>query len=200
MKRVHLGSALLVASIFAASFAALAQARAEPPLRAEPRAESPLRAEPPLATWSARLEPGDARAGEGARIVVRARIAGSWHLYSTTQPAGGSPRTVIRLLPGSSLRQAGRVAQPAPQKKPNAALKITDELYSRAVAFGLPVLIGGGLQGKQRAFVLVSYALCSQRLCSPPATVRLAVSFAIAPGRARASRKRALSSVPPRLG
>src|SRR5712692_11246940 len=68
-------------------------------------------------TWSARFEPADARAGEGARVVVTARIAPGWHIYSLTPAAGGPVPTAIELTPGKVLTAAGKALQPKPERK-----------------------------------------------------------------------------------
>ena len=133
-------------------------------------------AAPELSKWSARLEPADARAGENARIVVTARIAPGWHLYSTTQPAGGSQRTQIALLPNASLKARGKIAQPPFIRKSNPTFRITDELYQGAVSFGVPVVLSQA-QGAQSGMVQVRFQLCSDRLCSPLKTVRVPFSW-----------------------
>lgn len=158
---------------------------------------APLEAAPELARWSARLAPADARAGEGAAVIVTARIAAPWHLYSITQPSGGSQRTTIRLLPGASLQARGKIAQPRPSKKFNPTFKITDELYQGAVSFGVPVVLGAKAHGAQRGMIEVRFQLCSDRLCSPLRTVRVPFSWTPQPGKARANRRVAIASVPP---
>lgn len=165
-------------------------------LLAAPLAPSaPSGAAPDLARWSARLKPRDTRAGEGARIVVTAVLSSPWHLYSTTQPAGGSGRTQITLLPNAGLKARGQIAQPAPMKKSNPAFKITDELYAGAVAFGVPVVLGPA-HGTQRGMVQVRFQLCTDRLCSPLQTVRVPFSWTPQPGPARAWRRKPVASVP----
>lgn len=156
---------------------------------------APTSAEPPPVRWSARLEPSDARAAEGARVVVTARIAAGWHLYSTTQPPGGSLRTRIVLLPSAGLGARGKVVQPPFTRKNNPAFKITDELHQGAVSFGLPVVLGP-MRGNRRGVVEARFQLCSERLCSPPKTVRIPFSWTPRPGKARAGRKSALASLP----
>ncbi len=155
-----------------------------------------LRAAPPEKVhWQARLEPADARAGEGAQIVVTAKIDKGWHLYSLTQPPGGSLPTFIELLSGKTLT-AGKTVQPAPLKKRNDVFKITDELYENAVAFAIPVKIAPNAKGTQAARVRVRFMACTEKVCLPPAQKILPVQFAIAPGAARPDHAAPLSTVP----
>ena len=128
---------------------------------------------------------------------MTAKLAESWHLYSTTQPRGGSHRTTITILPGSSLRMRGKVAQPRPMKKSNPAFKITDELYQSAVSFGVPVVLDARARGPQKGVVEVRFQLCTDRLCSPLQTVRIPFSWTPQLGRARASRRTPVTLMPP---
>src|SRR5215208_3300882 len=69
-------------------------------------------------TWSARLEPADARAGEGAQVVVTAKMKEAWHIYSLTPPSDGVPvPTSVALGPGKALAAAGKAVQRPPVKK-----------------------------------------------------------------------------------
>jgi thiol:disulfide interchange protein DsbD len=141
-------------------------------------------------TWSARLVPPRARAGEGARILVSAVTAPGWHLYSTTQPPGGARPTRIVLLPSRGLKARGKVSQPPPMKKRNPIFNITDELYQGAVSFALPVVLETRVRGPQKGTVEVRFQLCSDRLCSPPQTVRVPFAWTPQPERASKRKKR----------
>lgn len=146
--------------------------------------------------WQARLEPADARAGESAQIVVTAKIAPGWHLYSLTQPPGGSLATTLELVPGHALKSAGNAVQPLPVKKRNPVFKITDELYENAVVFGIPVKIAANTTGAQKAQARVRFMVCTDKTCLPPAEKSIPIAFAVAPGAARAERMAALTAVP----
>lgn len=155
----------------------------------------PLCAAPQKVTWEAQLQPQDVRSGEGAQIVVTAKIDAGWHLYSLTQPPGGSLPTSIELLPGAALKSAGKPVQPAPLKKPNPIFKITDELYEKGVSFGIPVTVTGKA-GKQSAKVKVRYMVCDEKICLPPKTETIPLTFTIAEGAARPEQLTPVSTVP----
>ncbi|MCG9895910.1 MAG: hypothetical protein MH204_10595, partial [Fimbriimonadaceae bacterium] len=66
-----------------ASFAGLAVALAvwaQAPLKSEPQGDE-------NAQFTARLAPADARAGEGAQIVVEAKVSEGWYLYAPSKEA-----------------------------------------------------------------------------------------------------------------
>lgn len=154
-------------------------------------------AAPEKVKWQAQLLPADVRAAESAQIVLTATIEKGWHLYSTTQPAGGSLPTVIQLLPGKALKSSGKVVQPPPLKKFNKIFKITDELYENAVAFGVPVQVTPNLTGPQNAKIRVKFMVCNDKVCLPPATKEIPVTFTPASGPAREDHQAAMSALPP---
>jgi thiol:disulfide interchange protein len=156
----------------------------------------PLAAAPQKVTWQAQLQPSDIRAGEGAQIVLTARLEKGWHLYSTTQPSGGSLPTSIELVPNKALKAVGKVVQPAPLKKPNEVFNITDELYENAVAFGVPVKVNSGITGAEKAKLRVRFMVCTDKTCLPPATVEVPVSFEVGAGEPRAENAAPITEIP----
>ena len=61
----------------------------------------PVLAAPGDVTWTAKLAPVDARAGEGAQIVLTAQIEGDYHLYSLTKRDTGPTVTTLTLEAGA---------------------------------------------------------------------------------------------------
>jgi thiol:disulfide interchange protein DsbD len=147
-------------------------------------------------TWTARLIPADARAGEGAQIVLVAKLTAPWHMYSLTQPDGGPLKTTLQLLPGSALAAAGKGVQPKPKTDFDQGFKINVEIFEGTVAFGLPVTIAKNASGAQTAKVKVRYQLCNASTCLPPEKEEIAVSFTVAKGAARPNRLKAVTTVP----
>src|SRR3712207_6096774 len=89
-------------------------------------------------TWSARLDPADARAGEAARVLLNARIDGGWHIYALTEKGGPIPLS-LALVPGKALQAAGNALQPAPKKKHDEGFQKQVEYHAGEVVFSLPV-------------------------------------------------------------
>ncbi len=155
----------------------------------------PLYAAPVKVHWTAQVKPQDVRSGESAQVILTAKIDEGWHLYSLTQPAGGSLPTTIELVRGAALKSNGKVLQPAPEKKPNAAFKIVDELYEKSVSFGIPVMVTGKA-GAQKAKAKVRFMVCNEKTCLPPKTEEIAVAFTVAEGAPRADHLTPVSLVP----
>src|SRR5579883_3281427 len=97
-------------------------------------------AAPTKVTWKAYLEPADARAGEGAQVVVEAKIADGWHIYSIHPPKGIGPKpTSFELVEGKSLKAAGEAIEPKAKRIRDEGFGIDVDEFPGAVAFGIPV-------------------------------------------------------------
>jgi thiol:disulfide interchange protein len=145
----------------------------------------------------AQLQPSDARAGEGAQVVIKAVIDPPYHLYSLTQPDGGPNRTTLELKEGGPLAAAGKPVQPPFHSEFDPNFNITNEEYEKGASFGIPVTLKAGISGAQQTTVAMHYQLCNQSNCLVPQTVDVPVSFTVAPGAARADHVAAITAVPP---
>ncbi len=135
--------------------------------------------------WDASLAPPDAHAGEGAQIVLHAKLDSGWHLYSLTQPDGGPYKTTIELTPGNALEASGDPVAPPFKTQHDKTLNIDLQLYEDTVTFGVPVKLKTGISGEQKATVSLTYQVCNDRTCLDPETLEVPVTFTVAAGAAR---------------
>lgn len=148
-------------------------------------------------TWKTYLSPADARAGEGAQVVVEAVIEKPWHIYSTKPAEGGGPRpTTLELAPNKALAADGKVVQPPPHLIFDEGFKKELEEYPGAVAFGIPVKIAAGVAGKQTVMVKTRQQACQEGMCLPPKSEDVPLTFTVAEGAARPDRLQAVTTVP----
>lgn len=155
----------------------------------------------PKAQWTARLVPADARAGEGAQVVLTARIDTDWHIYSLNPIKDGPIATTIALAKGSKgLVPAGKAIQPAGKKEKDPGFGIVVEIFEHEAAFGLPVKIAPKTSGQQNAVVEVKFQACSGATCMPMVTAQVPVSFKVAPGAPRPDRLKPVTTVPKQPG
>ncbi len=147
--------------------------------------------------WSARLDPAGARAGEGARVLLEAKIEEPYHLYSTTPIEGGPVATKIGLVKNPALAEAGKVVQPPGKKERDPNFNVDVEYYAKGVIFGIPVKLSPGLSGVRKVKVSVIFQACTDRLCLPPRTVEVPLQFTVSAGPARADRLQPNAAVPP---
>jgi thiol:disulfide interchange protein DsbD len=146
---------------------------------------------------SATLQPPDVRAGEGAQIVVTARIDAPYHMYSLEQPAGGPVRSELKLTPGGPLTEGGPAVEPPFKAVFDPNFKMQVQEYEGEVSFGLPVTLKAGLSGAQKAEVTLHYQLCNQQNCMIPQTTPISLDFTVAPGAARPDHLKPITAVPP---
>ncbi len=148
-------------------------------------------------TWTGKLLPADARAGEGAQVVLTAQIEGDYHLYSLTKRATGPTVTTLEFLPNAAFEASGAGIQPPPHTELDPGFHIDVESYTGGVAFALPVVLKAGASGTQNASVKVRYQVCRQGTCLLPKTMEIPVLFAAAPGAPRSDRLAAITAIPP---
>src|SRR5215472_1978869 len=91
-------------------------------------------------TWTA-TAPKSAAAGSTVPIALVATIDDGWHLYSTTQPAGGPIPTRISLSSSSIFTSDGAVTFPKPVVALDPNFGINVETYAKTVTFTVPVHI-----------------------------------------------------------
>ncbi len=154
----------------------------------------PALALPKYVKWTAKLAQTDARAGEGAQIVLTANIVKPWHIYSLTQPDGGPTRTTIKILSGG-VRAVGNPVQPAPHREREPALNIVSESFDGTPSFGIPVTIDKNAKGKQTVKLQVRFMACASS-CIPAAKEEVEITFNVAAGKARPNRLKPVATLP----
>lgn len=155
----------------------------------------PTLALPKYVKWTAKIAQTDARAGEGAQIILTASIVKPWHIYSLTQPEGGPVRTTAKILSGS-VKAVGNSVQPAPHKEQDPAFNMVSESFVGTVAFGIPVTIDKNAKGKQTIKLQVRFMTCNASSCIPPSKEEVEITFNVAAGKARPNRIKPVTTLP----
>jgi hypothetical protein len=133
--------------------------------------------------WSVvpRRSPLQVTSGRTVPLVVQADIAKGWHIYSLTQKVGGPIPLSIRLVEAGDVVVRGIIKAPQPERTFDKNFGIETELYSGTPRFTIPVGVPGRSPGGFRKFqVSVRYQVCSESLCLPPRTEKLAVVLLVA--------------------
>jgi len=155
----------------------------------------------PRAQWTAQLVPADARAGEGAQVVLTATIDPDWHIYSLKELKDGPVATSITLAKGTTtLLPGGKAVQPPGRKEKDPGFGIEVEEYEKQAAFALPVTLTPKASGPQKATVEVRFQACSGSTCVPPVTSQVPVAFKVAPGPARKDHLKPITIIPKQPG
>lgn len=146
--------------------------------------------------WSARFAPKDARAGEGAEIVVVGKIDPAWHIYALHVPPSGPFATSVTLTVPGILRGSGSALEKPAVSVMDKGFGIKIPEHAGTAVFAIPVTLKPGAKGAQQATVHVSYQVCSGSVCFPPQKEDLIVSFKVAPGAARPAKRKPVKTVP----
>ena len=157
-------------------------------------AAAPGFAAPKHVVWTARFAPKDARADEGAQIVIVGKIDPSWHIYALHTPPGPFPTRLTLTVPGV-LQSAGAALEKKPAQVMDKGFNMKIPEHMGTAVFAIPVTLRPGAKGPQTATVHVSYQVCDSRICLPQKE-DLFVSFKVAPGAARAARRKPVKTVP----
>ncbi len=155
----------------------------------------PFMAQAQKVAFTAKFAPPDARAGEGAQVIVIAKIPAGYHMYSLTQDPNGG--TALKLdVAGPALTAEGKPVGGAFKKVPEPTLKVTLEEYENTATFAVPVVVKPGSKGSQKAALKIQYQICNEHQCLPPAQTEVPVTFSVAAGAVRANRKKPPMKLP----
>lgn len=118
--------------------------------------------------------------GQTVRIVLEADIDKGWHIYSLTQKPGGPVPLRFQLIGAADVGVRGGIRAPKPVTKFDKNFGIETELHSGKARFSLPLAVpAGSLTGKRDLHVAARYQACSETLCLPARTEKLALTLRI---------------------
>jgi thiol:disulfide interchange protein len=119
-------------------------------------------------------------AGGTFEIRVDATIEDGWHVYATSQPAGGPVPLKIDIPRGGSFSLAGAIDEPLPQREFDPNFQLDTLFHKERAVFGLPVRVAANAPSRShRLRVVVSYQTCNDRLCLPPKDEELALEISV---------------------
>jgi thiol:disulfide interchange protein len=152
-------------------------------------------------SFSIGVKAAKVKAGDKLTAQISASIASGWHMYSTTQGAGGPIPTRINVADGQPFKLAGVVSGPRPHVAFDPNFEINTETYEGSVTFNVPVAAASDASAQaQRLNIDVRYQVCNDTTCLPPKTVKLTASVEIIAATAAAAQTSpspALSLSPP---
>ncbi|HEU4747389.1 MAG TPA: protein-disulfide reductase DsbD N-terminal domain-containing protein [Gemmatimonadaceae bacterium] len=129
-------------------------------------------------------EPRTVTAGKAVNVVIQAEIAKGWYIYSLTQKPGGPFPLRIQLEGGDDVGVRGAVRAPRPVIKFDPSFGIETQLHRGKPMFAVPLGVpAGALSGKRDLVLTARYQACSDTLCLPPRTEKIAVSLRVVASR-----------------
>ncbi|MBI3994214.1 MAG: thioredoxin family protein [Candidatus Lambdaproteobacteria bacterium] len=138
----------------------------------------------PVAEFEARIEPARARPGEHVRVLVTARIAKGWYMYSVTPQADplAPPPTKLEFQPGT-LVPAGPVYETNPTRKVDSVFNLPLAFHPRGARFyqnlQVPADTAGG---RVQVDGSIRFQTCNDRLCLPPRNEPLSAALTVEEG------------------
>lgn len=122
-------------------------------------------------TFTGKLEPGQLKPGQKAKLSITAKIDPSWHLYSLTQPPGGPRPTRLSIDESGPFKMDGTPQQPKPVTEFDPNFQIDTQTFSNQVTFIIPVMVNADAQpGPQKIVAKVYFQACDDHQCLPPRT------------------------------
>jgi DsbC/DsbD-like thiol-disulfide interchange protein len=140
--------------------------------------------------WTADAATIPVAPGSIVTIRLHARIDQGWHMYSTTQGAGGPIPTRILIEPGQPFTLVDSVTGPAATRRFDPNFGITVDTYDAGAAFAVRVRVAPDAPAGPRTIALIArYQACNATVCIPPRTEKLSAAVSIAATKARGSRQ-----------
>ena len=120
------------------------------------------------------------KAGESAKVVLRAEVEPGWHLYSVDQPAGGPIPTTIKPADPAKFEIVGKIETPSPKVTPDPNFivdgkPLETKYFTDRGEFRVNLKAVADAPADEIALD-VRFQLCNDTFCLPPRTKR--VSFA----------------------
>ena len=132
------------------------------------------------ATWSAKVEPGEIKAGGKGTLKLTINLDEGWHVYSLTQPP--PPRALkLKLEDNDIFTQAGNAAQPKPKVKFDPNFQIDTETFDGSATFSIPFAVAStAAPGPQKVAAKVTFQVCDSERCLRPKTITVESDVKIA--------------------
>jgi len=140
-----------------------------------------------LATFETKVEPARARPGEHARLIITAKIAEGWYIYSALpqEDEFAPPPTRVEVNP-AGLTLQGPVYETNPVRKVDKVFNIPLAFHPNAARFyqNLQVPAEHPL-GEAPLPSDIRYQVCNNRICTPPRSETLAAGLTVEEGPVR---------------
>ena len=152
----------------------------------EPRDSEPLAAGGAMSQdpvhWTAEIDEESLAPGAKVTVNVRATIDAGWYIYSITQGEGGPVPSKISLAAEQPFTLAGEVEGTKPTVKFDQNFSMEVEMHESQVSYTVPVQVSADAGSDVKEMhVRARYQACTNRVCLPAQTERIALPVAITP-------------------
>jgi len=136
---------------------------------------------------SAKLVPANAHPGEHVRVEINLDMEAGWHVYSVfPAPEADAPPPTKVVFKDPAFEFAGPLYETRPQVEYDKVIQLTLATHeNQAVLYRNFVVPASFASGKGELESLVSYQVCSYRVCLPPKKTKLLTPYQITAGPVR---------------
>lgn len=132
------------------------------------------------------VAPSSVPAGGKGTARITASIDAPWKMYSLTQGPGGPIPT--RITGGDGPFKVGTPSGPRPKVAMDPNFQMNTETYSGSPVFSVPFTVNAdAAEGLQTLNVNFRYQVCSDTVCLPPRTTKLAATVTVTAAKTTAS-------------
>ena len=151
------------------------------PRDSEPLATGGAMSQDPV-HWTAEIDEESLAPGAKVTVNVRATIDAGWYIYSITQGEGGPVPSKISLAAEQPFTLAGEVEGTKPTVKFDQNFSMEVEMHESQVSYTVPVQVSADAGSDVKEMhVRARYQACTNRVCLPAQTERIALPVAITP-------------------
>ncbi|MDE2793625.1 MAG: protein-disulfide reductase DsbD N-terminal domain-containing protein [Gemmatimonadota bacterium] len=132
--------------------------------------------------WTAEIDEESLAPGAKITVSVKATIEAGWYIYSITQGEGGPVPSKISLSAEQPFTLAGKVEGTKPKVKFDQNFQMQVEMHEGKVSYTVPVQVSvkAGSDVTEME-VRARYQACTNRVCLPAQTEKIAVPVKIVP-------------------
>ena len=136
----------------------------------DPSANSPV-------SVAAAVSPASARAGDLITLVVRTRLADSWHIYAVDQASGPTVPTTLSLTLPDGLEAVGQWK--LPESEPFDTALGETHVYHHEATFAHQIRVGEEATDNLAIECEFGYQACNDSICHRPTTIPVNTSVQI---------------------
>jgi len=125
---------------------------------------------PEPVTFTMEKAPQGLKAGQKAKLKVRASLEGNWYLYSIANDPEAGPYPTKFSSANPSMTIAGEVTESKPKIEMDPNFETELGRHSGRAVFTIPIVFSKQAQGSTMIDLEVLYQACNDRVCLPPRT------------------------------
>ena len=139
-----------------------------------------------VVTVDAEINPPVVRAGEVLMVKTKALIKPGFHIFAINKQSVGPVASKVTIKPENLISAVGRTLEPTPITKHDQGFQVDVYFHEGTITFETPVKLTPTLNpGEYSLIAELLYQACDPRICYPPKTAEMTVTFLVEEGSPR---------------